>query len=1057
SIINANLGTGIVTANGTVALNGTSSAATVNIETGTTTLGSAERLLDTSDVTVSSGAKLVLGGSEKIGTLDGAGEVSVQLGTLTVDDGTFSGVISGTDGAFGLTKVSSGLLTLSGANTYVGTTQINAGTVDLTGSLVSPTVNVTSGTTLNDKSGGLADDTVATVDGTLALTASDAIDTLNGGGSVTLDDSIFTVNQGAFSGVVSGTGGLTVATGTLTLTGANTYSGGTIIDNGGTLALSTGGSLLSTGAVTANGAFDISQSADQTIGDLSGSGTVQLGDHQLTLGTAGDSTYSGLIENGGLGGGTTGGLVKQGSGNFTLTGTSTVPTVNVNEGKLTLAGATPNLATTTAVTVESGATLAVNSDNTVASFTSNGGTVSGTNTLTAPTYDLNDGTQINGKLGNASGGSTVNSNGTVTFTATVAATTINVQTGLLTVDGLDLLSHDATLNLATAATLQLLHGDQTINTLNGDGLLVLNGNNLNVTDGGTYSGTTTNTGDFNVGTPDAPGGNTLTLSGDNTNTNTNVNSGTLVIDTTGTLNTGATVVNSGATVVDNGTVNSDVVVNTGGTFMGAGTVTGDYTGNGNTSPGNSPGVLTVVGDYTENGTLNIEIAGNVLPVAGVDFDQVDVGGTTTLNPTTSTLDIASFGGFPNPVKGDTFLIINSPGGISGHFGTFTNNFTNDMIFVVSTGQLVGTGLVTGGTGLNLANAFTGANANLLSMINGLQVGDHQYVGGDLLPLLLQAPTSAAATIIANKASPEAYAGFTDYADRVTRSYTDKAVNLTPLVQTGKYSIFAGYASLDTGSSSSNNQADYDLQSNGVVAGARAAINPRLTVGLFAGFDDGSVDSTYLNSNVKGNVYGIFGEYVAKADRSLTLTASLSTATYSTDGTRQTATSTSSFNGVDSSANLAALGLRYRIFERRTVVIEPELRLTYVSAKTDGFTETNTNALQALNVHSQSNTSFITEAAVNTRYLATSKLSLNARLGVSYNADDTARDVSANVVSETQSFTVQAPGMGDTAFNLGVGANYSITPAWTVGASYQGAVAADAKTSNSFYVNTAIGF
>ena len=127
------------------------------------------------------------------------------------------------------------------------------------------------------------------------------------------------------------------------------------------------------------------------------------------------------------------------------------------------------------------------------------------------------------------------------------------------------------------------------------------------------------------------------------------------------------------------------------------------------------------------------------------------------------------------------------------------------------------------------------------------------------------------------------------------------------------------------------------------------------------------------------------------------------------------------------------------------------------AKTDGFTETNANPLQALNVHSQNDTSVTTEAAVNARYLVTSKLSLNARLGVSYNYVDASRDVSANVVSETQTFTVKAPGMGATAFNLGLGANYNITDKWSAGVSYQGSVASDAKTSTSFYLSTAFGF
>ncbi|MFA6289694.1 MAG: autotransporter-associated beta strand repeat-containing protein, partial [Opitutaceae bacterium] len=225
SIINANLGTGIVTANGTVALNGTSSAATVNIETGTTTLGSAERLLDTSVVTVSSGAKLALGGSEKIATLDGAGEVSVQLGTLTVDDGTFSGVISGTDDAFGLTKVSSGLLTLSGINTYVGTTQINAGTLTLTGSLASLTVNVASGAILNDEASGLASGATVTNDGTLNQNSDDTIAALVNTGTInnaghTLTAATYALNDGSIINANLGTG-IVTANGTVALNGTS--------------------------------------------------------------------------------------------------------------------------------------------------------------------------------------------------------------------------------------------------------------------------------------------------------------------------------------------------------------------------------------------------------------------------------------------------------------------------------------------------------------------------------------------------------------------------------------------------------------------------------------------------------------------------------------------------------------------------------------------------------------------------------------------------------------------------------------------------------------------
>ncbi len=1057
---NANTYTGLTKITAGKLLYGTNNA----IASGDVTIDGNTAILDISTYSDTVGIVTLDNG----GTIDGSGTLT-STGSFEVKSGTVNAILGGTDIA--LNKTTEGTVTLNNQNTYTGLTKITDGT------LLYGTNNAiaTGDVTIDGEAAVLDMDGYSDTVGTVTLDGSGTID--GGSSSVLTSTGTFEMKDGTVN-VVLGGGGIVLnktTEGTVTLNNQNTYTGLTNITEG-TLKYGTDNAI-ATGDVTING-----ETAELAMGSHSDTvGTVTLDNGGSISGTGTlTSTGSFDLKDGTVDvvlAGTGIALNKTTSGTVTLNNANTYTgDINVNAGKLVLAGPSANLSTSTSVTVSTGAELAVNSDNTVVALTSNGGTVSGTKTFTATAYNLNDGTVISAKLGNAVGDSTVTSNGDVMFSNTVAAKYINVVTGQLTINGNDLLSHSAAVDIAAGASLSLLSGDQTIDTLNGGGALLLNGNNLFVTNKGTFTGETTTSGGLTK-----TGGGTLTLSGDNTfGAGTNVNDGTLVVSSGGTVTTSGTTVQDGATLVNDGTITNDVTNN--GTYMGNGTVTGNYTGNGNTSPGNSPGILTIAGNYTENGTLNIEIADFVngpSPDGILGYDQVKVtgaGSKTVLNPTTSALTI----GTPSytvlemtnptyianafviatfqPLKGQWFTVINSPGGISGHFATFTNNFTNDVIFNVSTGQLIGTGLLTATTGSNLLNAFTGASSNLQAMINGLKVGDHQYAGGDLLFRLLTAPTTAAATTIANKASPEAYAGFTDYADRVTRTYADKAVNLTPLVQTGKYSVFAGYSNLDTGSSSSNNQADYDLKSNGVVAGARAALNTRLTVGLFAGFDSGSVDSTYLRSTVKGNVYGLFGEYAAEADRSLILTASLSTATYSTDGTRNTATGTSSFHGADSSANLAAIGLRYRAFERRNFVIEPELRLTYVAAKTDGFTETNAlQPLQALNVHSQSDTSFTTEVAVNARYLATSKLSLNARLGISYNAVDAARDVSANVVGETQSFSVKAPGMGDTEFNLGVGANYNITDRWSAGVSYQGAVASDAKTSNSFYLSTALGF
>ncbi len=99
--------------------------------------------------------------SNQINGLIGAGTVDNVAGAgtpmLTVGDNnatgafnTFSGIIKNTTGTLMLTKIGTGILTLSGANTYTGATAINAGTLALTasGSInATPSIAIAAGAT----------------------------------------------------------------------------------------------------------------------------------------------------------------------------------------------------------------------------------------------------------------------------------------------------------------------------------------------------------------------------------------------------------------------------------------------------------------------------------------------------------------------------------------------------------------------------------------------------------------------------------------------------------------------------------------------------------------------------------------------------------------------------------------------------------------------------------------------------------------------------------------------------------------------------------------------
>jgi len=285
--------TGVVTSNGGT-INGISGTANALVTTGgTTTLtgagsfalgvtlnggdvslqGSGASIDDSAAVTINAGT-LTLGASETIGSLAGGAE-RIRLGGATLTTGgnnastDFAGVISGSGG---LTKAGSGTFTLSGANSYAGLTTVNAGILAL----------ATGGTL----AGGVQNNAGFSNAGTVA-------------GLVTNAGTL--VSTGALNGGLVNSGGAGLAG---VLNGA--------VSNSGLVQLQ--GALTGIGAFSqsATGVFDLAN-FNTSIGSLSGAGSVLLGSATLTTGSNdGSTSFGGLISG-------TGGLVKAGSGTFTLT------------------------------------------------------------------------------------------------------------------------------------------------------------------------------------------------------------------------------------------------------------------------------------------------------------------------------------------------------------------------------------------------------------------------------------------------------------------------------------------------------------------------------------------------------------------------------------------------------------------------------------------------------------------------------------------------------------------------------------------------------------------
>jgi autotransporter-associated beta strand protein len=337
----ANTYTGTTTVSGgTLELTGSLASTDIRIGAGSTLLSANGGLAGTS--TVAANGTLSLGANEAIGTLTGSGAVNLGANTLGVGAGTFSGVVGGTGD---LQKTGAGTLTLSGANTYTGTTTVSAGTLELTGSLASTDVRIGVGSTLLSANGGLAGTSTVAANGTLALGANEAIGSLTGSGAVNLGGNTLGVGAGTFSGVVGGTGELQkTGAGTLTLSGTNTHTGTTRVSGG----------ILSVGADANLGAAGASVALDggtlQTTQSLS---TTKAFDVSANGGALNVATGTSVVMGGALSG--AGALDKQGTGSLVLNGPSTFTgTIDVSQGLLRVQA---DLAAASGIVVRNGATL----------------------------------------------------------------------------------------------------------------------------------------------------------------------------------------------------------------------------------------------------------------------------------------------------------------------------------------------------------------------------------------------------------------------------------------------------------------------------------------------------------------------------------------------------------------------------------------------------------------------------------------------------------------------------------------------------------------------------
>jgi autotransporter-associated beta strand protein len=609
-------------------------------------------------------------------TASGAGSKTLFLTGTSTAANEISGAIvdnSGTN-TTAVTKNSTGVWTLSGANTFSGGVTVTGGGL----------LNLNSATAVG-AAGGVFTIGAGTIDNTsgAAITlinnnpqvwnanfAFAGTNDLNlGTGAVSMNASrTVTVNGGTLTvgGIISGAAfGLTKAgVGTLLLSGANTFTGNATITAGTLIAANN--AALGAGTIALNG------------GTLQGNGTARtftnagtMSGNGGTLGGASDLTFNTgawtLTNNGILNVTNTGATAMNGDWGLSVSAVAHTLTTNVASGaSLTMGG----------VISDNGA-LGTAQSGSVAKSGAGVLTLTGANTYS---------------------GTTSVSAGTLNVQNTLATTGVTVSGGTLALSGAGTLGSGAVTVSGGTVNLGAKSITNTLGALTGGS--VTNGTITN--NGGNYDVQSGSVGAVLAGTNglSKSGGGTVTLSGANTYTgDTMITGGTLAL--TGSFANSPVIYNNGT--LDVSGVGGGFAVGAAQTLQGTGTVIGNTTINGTFSPGNSPGVMTFTGNLTLAGISNFEINGLV---RGTDYDGVDVTGALTYGGT-----LAITFGAPS-ADGAAYQLFNFSSGATGNF----SNVSLAGSYVV--GSLLGNAGVWTGTSGGFDFTFTQATGMLSVAASG---------------------------------------------------------------------------------------------------------------------------------------------------------------------------------------------------------------------------------------------------------------------------------------------------------------------------------------------------
>ena len=1017
---------------GTLALEGSLTSTSLSIASGATLHNQNGGLSNTA--TLTNAGTLALNADDTIDRyISNGGTLAGGAGTLFV---TSADLDSGSTVAGNLTTAtmltSNGTVAISGIATAQQTTLINSGTLTLTGTLNTTNLNIANGATLIQSGvigpqNPLSAQPLVTNSGTLIL-------------EETAEFRTYTSN-----------GGL------LDIRGGTMISDRTFLNDGSV----TIGRAFSAGWLETNGAVRIENSI--------------LGTHAYI--------QSGVLD---LVGGLEAEKVEISSGASLL---------NQNGGLSSSAG------------LSNMGLLTMNADDAIHIYASLGGTLTaGAGTLFANNANLRQGSSVAGLMNVQS----LLSTGVVNVSGTITAGTATLQGSAFTLGG-SLIS-DSVMIEASSQLINVNGGLSATATVNNRGRLILQtddriaryvstGGNLEpsinwltVDDAELNDGSVIG-GRLRSGVVTSDGA--VLLSGRLESPLVDVRSG--VMTNTGSLDASAGRLNlsSGATLLANGIQSYGLLTTTG---AGTGTWSGDLDNSTIIAPGgaDAAGILAVNGnfrqlpagilrfDISSAGSDRIDVTGSAIFDGSLELNQSGpaiapfvpitvVTAASHAGNITSLVENLDGAVFFNPANGTvTRIATPAPGGFFGATHNQASTWVSLYDDVIDPG---------------FTNVFNGPGG--LVITSGIADAGNPDLMWALAASLTPAGLNAA---FLNRLSPEVYAGFSDYAAVATRAHLRSALSAPALgpmdakfPETSKsgppgsskdaissartyleWEVFAAIDHFDAGTSHSPNQADYDFNGTGILAGARTRLHQHNQLAFYLGADTGSISGERIAADVIGWTTGLVAESLLDEKSQFKLIGGIAYGNYQFDGSRSSASATAGgwfpgrtrFDDVETDTFDIMVRAEGVVWQQDGFSIIPSAGLRYGVTRMDSFAESTGAAVGspiALNVHQDNHEVLHLEIGLLGRMDVTDRFALWGEAGANFGLLDQDRILRAAFANGSRTMSTVAEGLDDDSIYLGFGASYQLSESIHAAFGYRADIRSGADSQHEFRLSSGFRF